>query len=145
MNGFVYSPEQSYNLGSTLIILSDIWCFVAFISFWKKRHINFYLEIVLAIIFYLFSMVLLLNGILYSPGMAVLKLIFHSILVLIPVVLFQRKKEPKNKRKEDMGDSGIYIEGDSGNSERHSFRDHISKEYMKGIHKEKMEEPRKKI
>ena len=89
------SVERSYNLASTLILLATVWMGLALLSYKNKRTLNLYIEATLMTICYLASFVLFINSILYEPVMVILKLIGHTLIIGMGIVIMFYKKKPK--------------------------------------------------
>ena len=91
------SVERSYSIGSTLILLATIWAGLAVLSYKNKRTLNFYIELIIMGILYLISFVLLISAIFYEPFGVVLKLIGHTLIIAIALIVIRYAPLHHNK------------------------------------------------
>ncbi|WP_031551783.1 hypothetical protein [Oribacterium sp. FC2011] len=91
------SVERSYSLGSTLILLATIWAGLAVLSYKNKRTIYFYIELFFMCFLYLMSLVLLINAVFYEPLWVLLKLIGHTLLIAIALIVIRYAPLHHNK------------------------------------------------
>ena len=91
------SVERSYSIGSTLILLATIWAGLAVLSYKNKRTLNFYIELIIMGILYLISFVLLISAIFYEPFGVVLKLIGHTLIIAIALIVIRYASLHHNK------------------------------------------------
>ncbi|SEA69495.1 hypothetical protein SAMN05216349_12325 [Oribacterium sp. KHPX15] len=91
------SVERSYSIGSTLILLATIWAGLAVLSYKNKRILNFYIELIIMGILYLISFVLLISAIFYEPFGVVLKLVGHTLLIAIALIVIRYAPLHHNK------------------------------------------------
>lgn len=91
------SVERSYATGSTLILLATIWAGLAVLSYKNKRTLNFYIELTIMGILYLISFLLLINAVFYEPLFVVLKLVGHTLLIAIALIVMKHAPLHHNK------------------------------------------------
>ena len=91
------SVERSYATGSTLILLATIWAGLSVLSYKNKRTLNFYIELTIMGILYLISFILLINAVFYEPLFVVLKLVGHTLLIAIALIVIRYAPLHHNK------------------------------------------------
>lgn len=109
MMDILQNGEQAYGLGATLMILSNAWMWIALLSYINRRRVRFALECMLTIAFYLPALACLLAGMMVKPAGSILKILFHTILIVIPVIIIIHKhSDSENNCKIDLiGDESL--------------------------------------
>ncbi len=91
------SIERSFNLGSTLLMLSSVWIFIGCVSNMFGHKLHSYVEITISFILYISALLLMLNGIAFAPVLCMIRLIIFTCLIIIPLFILYLK----NKKRED--------------------------------------------